>query len=67
MARKLLRVRATGRDADLIVITDEGVTINPTLGVEDRDSIIRVLSNKVRAFYLAAESRPCVHELDGMG
>lgn len=65
MARKLLRTRATGDDRDLIVVTDEGHETNVQT-MEEARAVISVLANKVRAFYAAAESRPCPHELDEM-
>ena len=62
--KKLLRTRATDRDADLIVVTDEGYMLDPESTMAELETVIGVLANKVRAFYAAAESRPCVHELD---
>lgn len=66
MSRKLLRTRAADRDADLLVVTDEGHTTDVQTMAESY-LVIAVLANKVRAFYAAAEQRPCVHDLDGMG
>jgi hypothetical protein len=68
--RKLLRTRATDRDADLIVVTDEGHTTDVHTMAE-AEQVIAVLANKVRAFYAVAARtagrQPCVHELDEAG
>ncbi len=65
--KKLLRTRATNRDADLIVVTDEGHTLDDDLTMDEATAVIAMLANKVRAFYAAAEDRLCEHELDAMG
>ena len=65
--KKLLRTRATDRDADLIVVTDEGHTLYADITEDELRTVATVLSNKVRAFYAAAEGRPCEHQLDEMG
>lgn len=64
--KKLLRTRATDRDADLIVVTDEGHETD--IGsMAEAYMVIAVLANKVRAFYAAAADRPCTHQLDEAG
>jgi len=68
MAKRLLRTRATGRDADLIVVTDEGYTLDDDITPDELMSVVNVLANKVRAFYAAAGGPPCTHqgdEIDG--
>jgi hypothetical protein len=65
--KKLLRTRAADRDADLIVVTDEGHTLAEDITFGEQRTVIAALSNKVRAFYAAAQDRPCSHQLDEMG
>lgn len=65
--RKLLRTRANDRDADLLVVTDEGVTLDPAITPDELRLVVGVLANKVRAFYADAATRPCTHRLDEVG
>ena len=65
--KKLLRTRAADRDADLIVVTDEGHTLSPDITEDELRTIVGVLANKVRSFYANAERRPCDHQLDEVG
>jgi len=67
MMKKLLRTRASnGDDRDLIRITDEGVDTDIRT-LDEAHAVVSVLANKVRAFYAAAEERPCTHRLDEVG
>lgn len=65
--RRLLRTRATDRDADLIVVTDAHTDLDPDITRDELLRVIAVLANKLRAFYAAAADRPCEHQLDEMG
>ena len=62
--KKLLRTRATSRDADLIVVTDEGHETDIE-SMAEAQLVIAVLANKVRAFYAAAGGPPCTHLGEG--
>lgn len=65
--KKLLRTRASnGDDRDLIVVTDEGVETDIRT-LDEALQVVSVLASKVRAFYAAAEGRPCTHQLDEAG
>lgn len=65
--KKLLRMRsANGDDRDLIVLTDEGVETDITT-LDEALMVVSALASKVRAFYAAAEARPCTHQLDEAG
>jgi hypothetical protein len=61
--KKLLRTRAPSRDADLLLVTDEGHETD-IANMAEAYLVIGVLANKVRAFYRDAERRPCTHQLD---
>lgn len=61
--KRLLRTRATDRDADLIVVTDEGHETDIS-SMAEAETVIAVLANKLRAFYAAAGGPPCTHLVD---
>jgi hypothetical protein len=65
--KQLLRTQAPDRDADLIVVTDEDVTLDERITPDELRMVVAVLARKVQAFYLSAADRPCRHRLDEMG
>lgn len=65
--KKLLRTRAPDRDADLLLVTDEGTTLDAAITPDELRLVVAVLANKVRAFYADASTRPCAHRLDEVG
>jgi hypothetical protein len=60
--KKLFRMRATDRDADLIVVTDEDVTVDPGLTLKEALVIITKLCERVQSQYRALEREPAVVE-----